>query len=345
MRPIPLLFALLALPPIGSAQTCHDGRGAGMERGTPGALRMSCDTTWLFHTPQSYPTGLATDGTTYWIGDGSTPRILHVDADGHTLDTLFVPTVHPTSGMYHDGTYLWVVVEGDGTLLKYDPGTGAVVQDLLLPYQATDNNHWGVTGEEGVLWVSVYWTGGQTVLLTLDPVSGTAIDTALIDLPAVLGLVRTEPGLFGIDVQNDLLVRIDPTSGTIVGSVDWCLPQALGIAWSSTTGFVGVSSAILNGGEQAVIRFNGDPLLVPAPTGGNSLEVHPVPATDVVYIDTHAPQPVAITISDAMGRAVLQQRSTPPRTAIAVDALPAGPYLVHATGTTWRSGTRMMVVH
>ena len=329
MRTTLALLALLVAPGILFAQQAYrSGSTATTDRSrSASALKSVCDTTWLFQTEPVFPTGLATDGEGYWIGDGNLPQILRVDLDGEPISTLIVPSTYGSSGLYFDGVYLWAVVEDDGVLLKYDPTTGNVLANYTLPFQTSDNNHWGVTGEPGALWVSVYAAGGVTELLKVDPANGAVVDTVEIALPLVLGLIVLSGDLYGIDLGSQSILRLDRTTGDVLSTTPWCLSYPLGVAWSVETGLVGVSSTISNGGLQSVIRVENGPDAIADQAGAGPFHMYPVPASDLVTFDLPGVQMLNVRLMDGAGRVALVAHGSGERLVLSVAELRNGLYI------------------
>lgn len=324
------LLALVFVPGMMFAQQVYrSGSAVGARPAQDaGTAKSVCDTTWLFQTAGIFPTGVATDGVGYWVGDVNVPEIRRVDLNGSFLSSLAVPSLQGAAGLYYDGTYLWAVVENDGVLLKYDPTAGTVLENYPLPFQISDNNHWGVAGEPGALWVSVYGYNGHTELLKIDPANGAVMDTVELAQPLILGLIVLGGDLYGIDLSSVSLLELDRTTGAILSTTPWCLPYPLGVAWSAGTGLVGVSSSISNGGQQEVIRVNNGPASIADRLGAEQFQVYPVPASDMVTVDLPGRRITHVRLMDPAGRVVLVAHGSGERIVLSTAELPEGTYIM-----------------
>ncbi|MFZ1686684.1 MAG: hypothetical protein WAU70_04645 [Flavobacteriales bacterium] len=346
MKHVFALLALVVVPGITFAQTIQRSGSPAGARPTQdlGARKSVCDTTWLFQTAGVFPTGLATDGFGYWVADVNMPEIHRVDLNGSFLSSLAVPT-GGAAGLYFDGIYLWAVLESDGALVQYDPTLGTVLANYTLPFQSADNNHWGVAGETGALWVSVYGVGGHTELLKIDPATGTVMDTVELAQPTILGLIVLNGDLYGIDLGSQSLLELDRTTGAVLSTTPWCLPYPLGVAWSAATGLVGVSSNSINGGVQRVIRVNNGPTGITDQMGAEALHVYPVPASDLVTIDLPNRRILGARLVDVSGREVLIAHLSSERVELPVAELRAGPYIVEVDDGRVLHRVRVLVTH
>lgn len=117
-----------------------------------------------FTPPTSQPWGLARQDNSLWIAEYSQSQIHHVELDG-TLISTYPGSLYRTSGVVHDGDYLWYVSRdssGQGFLYKADPygsGTPAITID--------ESHHFGnvIIGDDVVYEMDIHNPGEGDLII------------------------------------------------------------------------------------------------------------------------------------------------------------------------------------
>ena len=196
----------------------------------------------------SRTSGLAWDGSAFWITDATADVISKVDLSGNILMSFDAPSTGSV-GLAWDGAYLWDVDWVSEELHKIDPADGSVL--LTLP--APDSR------PAGVAWDGQYiWTNGRENATTyrIDPSDGAVIDSfATPPGPGVnngqgaafdgryLWIVNDDvDSVYQIDIEKTgayAWLSEDPSSGTLsAGSSDVAVltVDASGLATGSYNG-------------------------------------------------------------------------------------------------------------
>lgn len=112
----------------------------------------------------SPPNGIATDGTTIWVGTFSQQRITRYDFAGNVLGFFTDPGFEFLQGMELVGGELAVAsASGPGTISFYDPITGAFIRQIGDP---------GVGNIEALAFDGTSLFARGTPIAAVDPVSG-----------------------------------------------------------------------------------------------------------------------------------------------------------------------------
>ncbi|MGA1871638.1 MAG: carboxypeptidase regulatory-like domain-containing protein, partial [bacterium] len=119
--------------------------------------------------PGINPSGLAWDGSSFWVCDPYTDEIHRLDSTGNIIVTYDSPGSGPV-GLAWDGKNLWNVDWKTASLYKIDPDNGTVVHTIPAP----DTRPAGVTYDGRYL-----WTNGRDSGKTykIDPSDGTIISS------------------------------------------------------------------------------------------------------------------------------------------------------------------------
>ena len=196
----------------------------------------------------SRTSGLAWDGSAFWITDAAADVITKVDLSGNILMSFDAPSTGSV-GLACDGEYLWDVDWQSDDLHKIDPADGSVL--LTLP--APDSR------PAGTAWDGQYiWINGRNNATTykIDPSNGAVIDSFATPPAAgsnngqgaafdgqYLWIANSDVGkIYQIDVGNTggcSWLSEDPISGTVpAGSSDLAVVtvDASGLARGSYNG-------------------------------------------------------------------------------------------------------------
>ncbi len=181
------------------------------------------------------PTGLAWDGSHFWVADLSTATLNEVDpATGKVLKILDAPGYGPM-GLAWDGKRLWVLDTGDKpeylgdkTAYAVNPATGITERALPLDLDTPEGLAWD--GE--ALWVADAQAG---LISRLDNEDGTTWRS----FPSpVAGRKTQEIGLAFVggwllvnDRVTDTIYRMDPATGIVLDAFPAPGPYAAGLAW------------------------------------------------------------------------------------------------------------------
>nr|WP_235969445.1 hypothetical protein [Anaeromyxobacter diazotrophicus] len=141
------------------------------------------------------PTGIAYDGSTYWVA--TTTGVLHLRGDGQ-----LIPPVIPAADAYgitYDGTYVWFSNHASNTVVRVTPGSGSTATFKV------GNSPLGISpGGGGTVWVAN--TGDDTVC-ELRATDG-AILATLKTGPMPYGVVFFDGSLWVTDYGADDVRRL-----------------------------------------------------------------------------------------------------------------------------------------
>lgn len=113
---------------------------------------------------QTNPNGIATDGTTIWVGSFPQATITRYDFAGNVLGSFSNPGFANLQGMELVGSELAVAsVSGPGTLSFYDPITGAFIRTIGDP---------GVSNIEAIAFDGTNLFARGDPIAAVDPVTG-----------------------------------------------------------------------------------------------------------------------------------------------------------------------------
>lgn len=229
-----LLLALFTFQ-FGISQHCF--APAGMETDPPRPeLRTgaACDTITSFPCPDSWPAGLAWDGTHFWANGYTDGVIYKLDANGTQVSTIPSPAMDGLAGgsIDFDGTHLIVVVEEDGALYKVDPANGDIIDSVVLP--PGDENNLGVAVGGGFIWQTHHQPVNHLYKIdanTLEVVETLQLSAGVICLEYIAGKLY---GVVSFFSPEPYLYEIDQQTGEFIDSLDWCLEYASDITWDGT---------------------------------------------------------------------------------------------------------------
>lgn len=295
------------------------------------------DTSFAFSTPGPWPTGLAFDGTFFWLADATLLRIYKLDGQGAVVDSFPSPNLSPAA-LEWDGQNLWLVCEQLALLYKIDPGTGQATDSLWLPDTASfDPNSWGLAWDGQYLWHSQY--GSSARIFKIDPASGDTLFSFEPPSDFILGLAWRGGYLTGVDVNNGTFYWMDPQNGAVVDSLPWYVPYPLGLDFDSVNDvYWNVSSDTSFGGNQAVYRIDSiitrvdEPDVMPREILMFSAYPNPFNSSTTFRYSLSSPAFVRLEIFNLLGQHLttvtdgLQQPQAYNVTWAAVD-LPSGVYL------------------
>ncbi len=190
-----------------------------------------------FPAPASCPTGLAYDGSTFWVADRKADLIYQIEARQGTILKFFPsPGFFPT-GLAWDGSALWVsdmdfentsTGMHTGKIYRIDPATGMTTAMIESPTADPQGLAW----DGQFLWVA---DPVQDRLYKISPEDGTTI----IELPAPAsdpqGLAWDGRYLWVSDRIRDELYRVHPETGCVVMILRSPGSYPRGLAWKDNT--------------------------------------------------------------------------------------------------------------
>ncbi|NQT61352.1 MAG: T9SS type A sorting domain-containing protein [Candidatus Marinimicrobia bacterium] len=215
------------------------------------------DSVYSFPAPDTWPSGLAWDGTHLWLGGLADHQIYKLTPEGEVLGTLSGPDggawAYP-AGLAWDGEYLWVVEEEGAVAYQVDTEADTIVYQFDLPsHDEYDANAWGIAWDGEYLWHGQYDT--DAMIFKLDPHSGAVISSFIPPANTILGLAWKDDVLYGVDISSLTLFSLDPSSGATIDSQTWEIPYPLGLLWDGDYMW-NVSSRIDYGGNQRVYKLS-----------------------------------------------------------------------------------------
>ena len=173
----------------------------------------------------SYPAGLAWDGTNLWSCDTKGPswtvsgdQTFKLTAEGKLIEARQSPSTYP-SGLTFDGQYLWTTDNGIDKILKLDPNTMEVLRTIDAPGGDYPN---GLAFDGQYIWVSnndsdsIYQIDIGIVrdVPINDPIA------AIIDVKEVIDNNEVDPEtpdriITSIPEARNLLLYPNPTDGYV----------------------------------------------------------------------------------------------------------------------------------
>ena len=200
----------------------------------PGAVR-SCgldsigDTLWSFQAPGRWPSGLAWDGTDFWLGDIDSDSLYRLTMEGVVEAAFPLPDSHPSpAGMTWIGDNLWMVNENNATLHQLDPATGRPLKSFRLPDSThPDATSWGLAWDGTHLWHSQYAWG---MIYQLDTTDGSVLSSFAPPDSWIMGIEYDGQYLWGVSTQTNRAYVMSLPSGTVVSTYPWKVPYSLGMA-------------------------------------------------------------------------------------------------------------------
>jgi hypothetical protein len=119
------------------------------------------------------PTAIAVTREAAWITDGS-PRLVRIAADGSTTRT---GAGHPLDGIAAGADALWAISRRDATVMRIDPATGGVTDELRLV---------GRPGDETPAPIAVAVTDRAVWVLNANTATVTRVDAPSISVTATI---------------------------------------------------------------------------------------------------------------------------------------------------------------
>jgi len=259
---------------------------------TPG-FNAECDTIFSFSTTYPFPVGLTYDGSHFYSFSFVSYKIYKYTLDGDIIDSIPYPNLGPEEDggdMDFDGTFLWLVNEQEGKIIKLDTSNGDTITSFKLPSSdSEDPDNFGCAYDNGYIWVTEY---GDKTLMRINATTGALVDSFNINR-RILPLKIIKGDLYGIQFPDYLpgdfqLVKFDKETGAVIDSVPWCLSYPLGIAWAANY-FWGTNSSF-NLESSRIYKID---IIVSSSdltmTSNRSVSVYPNPASNQVTISSPDP--------------------------------------------------------
>jgi DNA-binding SARP family transcriptional activator/DNA-binding beta-propeller fold protein YncE len=197
-RTVPLAMRPAAVAAGDGSVWVADGRRGLLVRMDPGYEGVAARATWeRTARPEAVglsrfdPTSVALAGGDAWVTDGSS-RLIRSDPGG-TVSLLRAP--HPLDGITAGGGALWAFSRGDAAVVRFDPETGAVTDDIPIVARpgseapspiaitATDSAVWVLNGNTATVSRIDAHTRGVTATIPL------ALEASPRDIEAGAGAV------------------------------------------------------------------------------------------------------------------------------------------------------------
>ncbi|MCX6271767.1 MAG: T9SS type A sorting domain-containing protein [Bacteroidetes bacterium] len=300
--------------------------------------KIACDTLFSFTPQETWPAGLAFDGTTLYINGFDGMLISKYNLSGQLTGTIPSPGNGANNGgdMDFDGVNLWVVIENEGKLFKLDPSNGTVLDSFYLPGSSLgDPNNYGCAYEDGNVWTTQY---GWRTLMRINITNGALVDSFAINR-MVLPLKIIHGDLCGIEFLGTTglyqIDKFDKATGAVIDSMPWCLPLPVGFVMVEDH-LWGVSSKIEYGGTQRIYQF--DSLIFSTENLNVTdipVSVYPNPADDRISINYNGNHKVEISVFNILGECVLQGELTNGIHEINISSLERGLYEIRITIDQW----------
>ncbi len=212
------------------------------------ASKTICDTIFSFPIKDTWPTGIAWDGSFLWSCGSEFQYIYKYSTAGILIDSIPNPSnSYGIQGIVFDGNFLWALAEQEDKIYKLDTSNGFIVNQFNIPFTT---NGFGLTFDGNYLWASDYISG---TILKIDTSNGQIINSVQLVKP-VLDIAIINSNLFGLAKDYSNLYKIDQANGAFTDSVSWCIPYPLGISWDGVY-LWNISSKLSYGGNQKAYKI------------------------------------------------------------------------------------------
>lgn len=289
-----------------------------------------CDTIFSFPVKDTWPTGIAYDGSFLWSCGSDFQYIYKYSMTGILIDSIPNPSnSYGTQGIVFDGNFLWALAEQEDKIYKLDTSNGFIIGQINIPLST---NGFGLTFDGNYLWTSDYISG---ILSKIDTSSGQIISNISLAKP-VLDIVIINNNLFGLAQDYSNLYKIDTANGAFVDSVSWCIPYPLGITWDGTY-LWNISSKLIYGGNQKAYKIDLSTFITAinsTHTSNNfNLKIFPNPFSSSTTLKTDIIlKNATLTVYNFYGQIVKQIDNFSGQTIIFQrDNLPSGLYFIRLT--------------
>lgn len=290
-----------------------------------------CDTIFSFPVKDTWPTGIAWDGSFLWSCGSEFEYIYKYSAAGILIDS--IPNPNPTNfygtqGLVFDGKFLWALAEQEDKIFKLDTSDGFIINQFNIPLAT---NGFGLTFDGNYLWTSDYFT---RFVFKIDTSNGQVLDSIQLAKP-VLSIALINNNLFGIARDESHLYRIDPANGAFTDSISWCIPYPLDITWDGTY-LWNISSKIFYGGKQRAYKLDIGSIVTDITniaSDNKNLELFPNPASDNLTIKINNLLSGSFyTITHITGKQIMTGQLLNETTTLNINQLVTGIYLFQVSG-------------
>jgi DNA-binding SARP family transcriptional activator len=214
-RTVPLSLRPAAVAAAGDAVWIADARRGVAVRMDKGYERVAARATWPREPVREVvgrtgieSTAIAVTGETAWITDGSA-RLVRAEADGSTTRT---GGGHPLDGIAAGAGALWAISRRDATVVRIDPGTGKVTDELRLV---------GRPDAETPAPIAVAVTGRAVWVLNANTATVTRIEAASLSVAATIPIalessprdIEAGAGAVWVSSFDGTVTRIPPGRG------------------------------------------------------------------------------------------------------------------------------------
>lgn len=204
-----------------------------------------CDTIFSFPVLDTWPTGIAYDGTGLWSNGSDLSYIYKYSMTGDVLDSFpNISNEYGSQSMVFDGNNLWVLVEEQNKICKIDPNSGLILREFGIPLSL---DGFALTLDGNHLLTCNYL---NNILYTIDTTNGQIINNIALS-KAFISLEMINNQLYGISwgYGTKYLYKIDIYTGNMLDSICWTIPYPLDIAWDGLY-LWNISSKVSFGGAQ-----------------------------------------------------------------------------------------------
>jgi transglutaminase-like putative cysteine protease len=175
-------------------------------------------------SPCNYPSGLAWDGTSFYVADWREGKVFRVDpADGTVRDERKAPTLKPRGLAYGMGK-LFVSDDRSGGIFAWNFDTGIAEWN----FQAPGNRAAGLAYAKNTLYVLEQ---SSKRIYKVIPEDGTILADIPVPDKACESIAFDGRYLWVADRTKDELYMLHPETGTVLGVVAAPGPYAAGLAW------------------------------------------------------------------------------------------------------------------
>jgi hypothetical protein len=170
------------------------------------------------------PTGVAWDGSHFWIADRKTDTFYKVDPkSGAIVDSVESPGYFP-SGLVWDGRLLWSTDPTEGKIYATDVSDGTTVRTLDSPSPSP----MGIAWDGEYIWIC---DNRHDRIAKIDPGDGTTIVSFPSPAKDPRGITMGGSYLWCSDRLRDEIHMIDPSTGIVVMTLDAPGPFCWGLTW------------------------------------------------------------------------------------------------------------------
>lgn len=291
------------------------------------------DTIFSFPVKDTWPTGIAWDGSGLWSNGSDLDYIYKYSMIGDLLDSIPNPSDdYGSQSMVFDGNHLWVLAEQQNKIYKIDTISGLVLNEFDVPLGL---NGFALALHDNHLLTCNYL---NKTLYIIDTTNGQIIDNITL-ARSFISLEMINNQLYGISFEfgTKYLFKIDQDNGNMLDSICWTIPYPLDIAWDGLY-LWNISSKIGLGGTQRAYKIDISSIVTSLENTDKQnqclVKLFPNPAHgSLTILSDEIVLGSSFSIIDFTGKQILKSKLMNQTTKIDIDELASGIYFFQVGDT------------